>query len=128
VVTLRGGMGAKTPAAALARLQPQPGGPPLPPSRPARTPGRDSTAPRWTVSSSPRPSPRRGDSSSMSSVFCAHATARVRYYHDELTGGVVASSLAKRAPGNTSLGFPTPGNSPTHPVPTRRPRPDRGPR
>ena len=30
---------------------------------------------------------------------------RVPRYHDELTG-VLASSLAKRAPGYTSLGFP----------------------
>ena len=33
------------------------------------------------------------------------ATAEVHDYHDELTG-VLASSLAKRAPGYTSLGFP----------------------
>ena len=32
------------------------------------------------------------------------ATADVHDYHDELTG-VLASSLAKRAPGYTSLGF-----------------------
>ena len=35
------------------------------------------------------------------------ATAEVHDYHDELTG-VLASSLAKRAPGYTSLGFPDP--------------------
>src|SRR5580704_14354675 len=59
-VVLRGGMGAKARAAAPARLQPQPGGPPLLAAwRPARTPGKDSTAPRWTPSSSPHPSPRR---------------------------------------------------------------------
>lgn len=34
-------------------------------------------------------------------------TAEVHDYHDELTG-VLASSLAKRAPGYTSLGFPDP--------------------
>ena len=34
------------------------------------------------------------------------ASAEVHDYHDELTG-VLASSLAKRAPDYTSLGFPT---------------------
>ncbi len=35
-------------------------------------------------------------------------------YHDELTG-VLASSLAKRAPGYTSLGFPDPRKLPYTP-------------
>lgn len=38
------------------------------------------------------------------------ATAEVHNYHDELTG-VLASSLAKRAPGYKSLGFPDPRDS-----------------
>lgn len=37
--------------------------------------------------------------------------AEVHDYHDELTG-VLASSLAKRAPGYTSLGFPDPRRLP----------------
>ena len=56
------------------------------------------------------------------------ATAEVHDYHDELTG-VLASSLAKRAPGYTSLDFPDPASPTrdgfhTHPVRTRRSRPD----
>jgi hypothetical protein len=50
------------------------------------------------------------------------ATAEVHDYHDEQVG-VLASSLAKRAPGYTSLGFPdprtvpyTPSAAATHPV------------
>ncbi len=43
------------------------------------------------------------------------ATTEVHDYHDELTGAL-ASSLAKRAPGYTSLGFPDPANIPTHPL------------
>jgi hypothetical protein len=50
------------------------------------------------------------------------ATAEVHDYHDEQVG-VLASSLAKRAPGYTSLGFPdprklthTPSATATHPV------------
>jgi hypothetical protein len=38
-------------------------------------------------------------------------TAEVHDYHDELTG-VLASSLVKRAPGYTSLGFPDPRKRP----------------
>ena len=41
-------------------------------------------------------------------------TAEVHDYHDELTG-VLASSLAKRAPGYTSLGFPDPRKLPFTP-------------
>ena len=39
------------------------------------------------------------------------ATAEVRDYHDE-QAGVLTSSLAKRAPGCTSLGFPDPRKLP----------------
>ena len=49
-------------------------------------------------------------------------TAEVHDYHDEQVG-VLASSLAKRAPGYTSLGFPdprklpyTPSTAAVHPV------------
>ena len=42
------------------------------------------------------------------------ATAEVHDYHDELTG-ILASSLAKRAPGYTSLGFPDPRKLPYTP-------------
>jgi hypothetical protein len=39
--------------------------------------------------------------------FRGKTTAEVHDYHDVATG-VLASSLAKRAPGYTSLGFPDP--------------------
>lgn len=42
------------------------------------------------------------------------STAEAHDYHDELTG-VLASSLTKRAPGYTSLGFPGPRNLPYTP-------------
>ncbi len=41
-------------------------------------------------------------------------TAEAHDYHDELTA-VIASSLAKRAPGYTSLGFPDPRKHPHTP-------------
>jgi len=40
-------------------------------------------------------------------AYDGKTTAKVHDYHDELTG-VLASSLAKRAPDYTSLGFPDP--------------------
>jgi hypothetical protein len=43
------------------------------------------------------------------------ATAEIHDYHDDATS-VLAASLAKRAAGYTSLGFPDPAASPTHPV------------
>ena len=42
------------------------------------------------------------------------ASAEVHDYHDELMG-VLASSLAKRAPGCTRLGFPDPRRLPYAP-------------
>jgi hypothetical protein len=56
------------------------------------------------------------------------ATAEVHDYHDELTG-VLASSLAKRAPGYTSLGFPDPRKLPFTPSADRGTltRPERQP-
>ena len=48
-------------------------------------------------------------------------------YHDELTG-VLASALAKRAPGYTSLGFPDPRKLPYAPsADTARPAQPEGP-
>lgn len=41
-------------------------------------------------------------------------TAEVHDYHDAPTG-VLASSLAKRAPGYVSLGFPDPDDAPDRP-------------
>jgi hypothetical protein len=41
-------------------------------------------------------------------------TAEIHDYHDEFTG-VLASSLAKRAPGYASLGFPDPRKHPYTP-------------
>ena len=46
------------------------------------------------------------------------ATAEVHDYHDIATG-VLASSLTKRAPGYTSLGFPDPRRLPL--TPSHRP-------
>ena len=85
---------------------------------PARTPGKDLTARHWTPSSSPRQSRARDASCNTPGgilrPYDGKATAEVHDYHDDLTG-VLASSLAKRAPGYTSLGFPDPRKLPYTP-------------
>ena len=81
-------------------------------SRPACTPGKGSTALRWTPYFLAAPEGRLVQyAGRILRPYDGKATAEVHDYHDELTG-VLASSLAKRAPGYTSLGFPDPA-SPT---------------
>jgi superfamily II DNA or RNA helicase len=110
-VLLRGGMGAKSRSAALAHLQPQPGGPPLLVVATGPYAGEGFDCPvldtlflaapvRWKgrlvqyAGRILRPYPGKG-------------TAEVHDYHDVATG-VLAATLAGRAPGYTSLGFPDP--------------------
>ena len=97
---------------------PQPGGPPLLAVATGPYAGEGSTAPRWTPSSSPHPSPRRDKlvqyAGRILRPYDGKATAEVHDYLDERTG-VLASSLAKRAPGYTSLGFPDPRRLPYTP-------------
>lgn len=75
-VVLRGGMGARQRDAALARLQPQPGGPPLLAIATGSYAGKDSTARRSTPSSSPRRSRTRAGSTSTPGASCAPTPAR----------------------------------------------------
>ena len=75
-VVLRGGMGAKDRAAALARLRPDLAGRRYSPSPPVPMPARASTVPRWTRSSSPHPSPTRASSSSTPDASSGPMTAR----------------------------------------------------
>jgi superfamily II DNA or RNA helicase len=110
-VVLRGGMGAKSRSAALARLQPQPGGSPLLVVATGPYAGEGFDCPvldtlflaapvRWKgrlvqyAGRILRPYPGKG-------------TAEMHDYHDAATG-VLAATLAGRAPGYTSLGFPDP--------------------
>jgi superfamily II DNA or RNA helicase len=89
-VVLRGGMTATARAAALARLQPQPGGPPLLVVATIRWKERLVQYAGRIL----RPYPGK-------------QTAEVHDYHDVRTG-VLASTLAGRSPGYKSLGFPDP--------------------
>jgi superfamily II DNA or RNA helicase len=117
-VVLRGGMGAKARAAALARLQPQPGGPPLLAVATGPYAGEGFDCPALDSLFLASPVAQKGRlvqyAGRILRPYDGKATAEVHDYHDELTG-VLASSLAKRAPGYTSLGFPDPRKLPYTP-------------
>jgi superfamily II DNA or RNA helicase len=117
-VILRGGMGAKDRTAALARLQPQPGGPPLLAVATGPYAGEGFDCPALDTLFLAAPVAQKGRLVQYAGRILrpcdGKTTAEVHDYHDELTG-VLASSLAKRAPGYTSLGFPDPRKHPHTP-------------
>jgi len=110
-VILRGGMGAKARVAALARLEPKPGGAPLLAVATGPYAGEGFDCPALDTLFLAAPVAQKGRlvqyAGRILRPYDGKATAEVHDYHDELTG-VLASSLAKRAPGYTSLGFPDP--------------------
>jgi superfamily II DNA or RNA helicase len=120
-VILRGGMGAKARAAALARLQPQPGGLPLLAVATGPYAGEGFDCPALDTLFLAAPVAQKGRlvqyAGRILRAYDGKDTAEVHDYHDELTG-VLASSLAKRAPGYTSLGFPDPRKLPYTPSAT----------
>jgi superfamily II DNA or RNA helicase len=117
-VILRGGMGAKDRTAALARLKPQPGGPPLLAVATGPYAGEGFDCPALDTLFLAAPVAQKGRlvqyAGRILRPYDGKATAEVHDYYDELTG-VLASSLAKRAPGYTSLGFPDPRKHPYTP-------------
>ena len=117
-VVLRGGMGAEARAAALARLQPQPGGPPLLVVATGPYAGEGFDCPTLDTLFLAAPVAQKGRlvqyAGRILRPYDGKTTAEVHDYHDELTG-VLSSSLAKRAPGYTSLGFPDPRRLPYTP-------------
>jgi superfamily II DNA or RNA helicase len=110
-VILRGGMGAKSRAAALARLQPQPGGPPLLVVATGPYAGEGFDCPALDTLFLAAPVANKGSLTQyVGRILRSHeskTTAEVHDYLDEQTG-VLAAMLAKRAPGYTGLGFPDP--------------------
>ena len=110
-VILRGGMGAKTPTAALARLQPQPGGPPLLAVATGSYAGEGFDCPALDTLFLAAPVANKGSLTQyVGRILRSHenkTTAEVHDYLDERTS-VLAAMLAKRAPGYTGLGFPDP--------------------
>ncbi|MGH3519354.1 MAG: TOTE conflict system archaeo-eukaryotic primase domain-containing protein [Haloechinothrix sp.] len=110
-VILRGGMGAKARAAALDRLNPEPGGPPLLVIATVQYVGEGFDCPVLDTLFLAAPIASKGRLvQCVGRILRPHpgkTTAEVHDYHDVLTG-VLASSLSKRAPGYRSLGFPDP--------------------
>jgi superfamily II DNA or RNA helicase len=110
-VVLRGGMGAKSRAAALARLEPQPNGPPLLAVATGPYIGEGFDCPALDTLFLAAPIAFKGRLVQYAGLilrpFPGKTTAEVHDYHDAATG-VLSSSLTKRAPGYTSLGFPDP--------------------
>ncbi|MFY9865224.1 MAG: DEAD/DEAH box helicase family protein [Trebonia sp.] len=117
-VILRGGMGAKDRAAALARLQPQPGGPPLLVVATGPYAGEGFDCPPLDTLFLAAPVSFKGKlvqyAGRIMRPYDGKTTAEVHDYVDEQTR-VLASSLAKRAPGYVSLGFPDPRRLPYTP-------------
>jgi len=110
-VVMRGGMGAKARTAALDRLTPQPGGPPLLIVATGPYVGEGFDCPALDTLFLAAPIAFKGRlvqyAGRILRPYPAKTTAEIHDYHDAATG-VLASSLAKRAPGYTSLGFPDP--------------------
>jgi superfamily II DNA or RNA helicase len=117
-VLLKGGMGAKERTASLARLRPQHGGSPLLVVATGPYAGEGFDCPALDTSFLAAPISFKGRLIQYAGRVLrpcdGKTTAEVHDYHDELTG-VLASSLAKRAPGYTSLGFPDPRKLPYTP-------------
>ncbi len=119
-VILRGGMGAKSRAAALARLQPQPGGLPLLAVATGPYAGEGFDCPALDTLFLAAPVANKGSLTQyVGRILRTHenkTTAEVHDYLDERTG-VLAAMLAKRAPGYTGLGFPDPRRLASPPAP-----------
>jgi superfamily II DNA or RNA helicase len=115
-------MGAKDRTAALARLRPL-SGPPLPVAATGPYAGEGFDCPALDTLFLAAPVAQKGRlvqyAGRILRPYPSKSTAEIHDYYDELTG-VLASSLARRALGYTSLGFPIPASIPTRPAPTRR--------
>jgi len=113
-VVLRGGMSAKARRTALARLQPPTNGTPLLAVATGPFVGEGFDCPALDALFLAAPIAFKGRLVQyVGRILRAHPgknTAEVHDYHD-IDTGVLASSLAKRAPGYTSLGFPDPRKS-----------------
>jgi superfamily II DNA or RNA helicase len=110
-VVLRGGMGAKARLAALARLDPAAAASPLLIVATGSYIGEGFDCPALDTVFLTAPIAFKGRLvqyvGRIMRPYPGKTTAEVHDYHDIATG-VLASSLAKRAPGYTSLGFPDP--------------------
>ena len=114
-------MNAKNRSAALARLQPQPGSPSLLAVATGPYAGEGFDCPVLDTLFLAAPVRWKGRlvqyAGRMLRPHPGKATAEIHDYHDTATG-VLGATLAGRAPGYTSLGFPDPGASRPHQVPS----------
>ncbi len=121
-VVLRGGMGAKARAAALARLEPDPTGRPLLVIATGPYIGEGFDCPALDTLFLASPLAFKGRlvqyAGRILRSYPGKTTAEIHDYHDQHTP-VLAASLAKRAPGYTSLGFPDPRRLPLTPSVSR---------
>jgi superfamily II DNA or RNA helicase len=117
-VVLCGGMGARARAAALARLEPDPAGKPLRIVATGSYIGEGFDCPALDTLFLAAPLAFKGRlvqyAGRILRAYPGKATAEIHDYHDTDTP-VLAASLAKRAPGYTSLGFPDPLKLPPTP-------------
>ncbi|MGH3290238.1 MAG: TOTE conflict system archaeo-eukaryotic primase domain-containing protein [Trebonia sp.] len=117
-VLLKGGMGAKERTAALSRLTAEPGGQPLLAIATGSYVGEGFDCPALDTLFLAAPVSFKGKLVQYAGRVLrpceGKTTAEIHDYHDELTP-VLASSLTKRAPGYTSLGFPDPRKQPRTP-------------
>lgn len=115
-VSLRGGMGAKARAAVMAQLEPSADGPPLLVVATGSYVGEGFDCPPLDTLFLAAPVAFKGRlvqyAGRILRPYPGKITAEIHDYHDSNTG-VLASSLAKRAAGYTSLGFPDPRHLPS---------------
>ena len=122
-VILRGGMGAKSRAAALARLQPQPGGPPLLAVATGPYAGEGFDCPALDTLFLAAPVANKGSLTQyVGRILRSHENKTTAEVHDYLDRADWRPRLmlAKRAPGYAGLGFPDPRRLPSLQAPTRR--------
>jgi superfamily II DNA or RNA helicase len=126
-VVLRGGMGARTRATALARLRPEPGGPPLLVVATGPYAGEGFDCPVLDTLFLAAPIQWKGRlvqyAGRILRPYPGKETAEVHDYHDRATW-VLAAALTGRAPGYTSLGFPDPRRITPTPSATTGPESD----
>lgn len=111
LVVLRGGMGAKSRASALARIQPQPDSAPLLVVATGPCAGEGFDCPQLDTLFLAAPVRWKGRlvqcAGRILRPYPGEQAAEVHDYHDAATG-VLASTMTGRAHGYTSLGFPDP--------------------
>ncbi len=125
-VILRGGMGARTRAAALVRLEPQPDAPPLLILATGAYIGEGFDCPALDTLFLAAPIAFKGRlvqyAGRIMRTHPGKTTAEIHDYHDQ-HAPVLAATLAKRAPGYTSLGYPDPRHLPHTPSTPAPPKP-----